>query len=212
MSTFWPFEPPGSGNDLSWAGPGRPVLDPLVDHSHRCPGRHAVADLTCPPAVGGKSHTLLQICSQKLNILLFGITKKISAPPSFSYLTSAAISLYWSSYFSPLLFFPDKGFIFTYPFHLTRVDALMSIFQLSLSFIFHSFLNLFFPLPCCPLRHLLSSVASSNAPSRAATMRRSTTAPTWGSSPRRWRSRRQNYNTMNISLWPALPSSSPSRR
>lgn len=70
----------------------------------------------------------------------------------------------------------------------------------------------FYPLPPLCSGHLLSSVASSNATSHAATMRRSTTAPTWGSSPRRWRSRCQNYNTKNISLWPALPSSSSYRR
>lgn len=64
-------------------------------------------------------------------------------------------------------------------------------------FIFHCFSTAFprptfphFPVViCCP------SVGSSNAVSRADTMRRSTTVPTWGFNPRRRRSRQQNYKT-----------------
>lgn len=156
MSTFWPCEPPGSGNDLSWAGPGRPVLDPLVDHSHRCPGRHAVADLTCPPAVGGKSHTLLHMCSLEFAICNY---KKISAPPSFSYLTSAAISLCWSSYFSPLsfIFFPIKV-LFSHIHFLLLVLMLSFPFFNCLSFLFSTLSSISsFPSPaplsviCCPV-------------------------------------------------------------
>lgn len=58
---------------------------------------------------------------------------------------------------------------------------------------------------------LLPSAGSSNAVSSAGAMRRSTTAPTWGSNPRRWRSRHQSYK-LKVLLWPALPSSSPSKR
>lgn len=73
------------------------------------------------------------------------------------------------------------------------------------------FLIVFFLFYLSPLLHC-PSVGSSSAVSGAHTMRRSTTVPIWGSNPRRRRSRPQNYNIRYMSLWPVLPSSSPSKR
>lgn len=203
------LSPPGCCNDLPWAGPDRSVLDPLVDHPHCCPGRHTAADPTGLPAVEGNPHVLLHMCCQNS----ISCRSEFKSPLVLScYLTqhlkpfhSVFVELFHSSF---SIFFL-KHFFLTYPFPLF-LPLLMLSFpfsnSVSLFFISHSFPNLFFPF--LHSGHLLSSVASSSAPSHAATMRRSTTAPTWGSSPRRWRSRHQNYNTMNISLWPALSSSS----
>lgn len=49
---------PGSSDDLSRAWSRWPVLDPLVDHPHSCPGRHPVADSTGLHTVEGNTCTL----------------------------------------------------------------------------------------------------------------------------------------------------------
>lgn len=158
------------------------------------------------------THTFCYTCALKtLYLLVLNKKKNQLLLVLACFLTSKTIWLHLSSYFSHLLLFflcfHSDITISSFP---TLLGAHISIFQLSLC-LFYFPLSTSSILSLCS-GHLLSSVASSNAPSRAATMRRSTTAPNWGSSPRRWRSRRQNYNTTNISLWPALPSSYPSRR
>lgn len=110
-----------------------------------------------------------------------------------------------------ILFLPAHSQLLLSSFVLVFVLCVSSFFVL---FPLNSDWGLFVPCPtfphfpvviCCP------SVGSSNAVSGANTMRRSTTAPIWGSNPRRRRSRHQNYKTkiFNSGLFspPPLPPS-----
>lgn len=63
---------------------------------------------------------------------------------------------------------------------------------------------LYCTFPCLPVVLCCPSAGSSSAASGADTMRRSITGPIWGSSPRRRRSRQQNYKKVILACSPLL--------